>query len=120
VLSIVEKKADTLLAISPCTISAQTVAKGPLSANSNDTSLHPMTTESSSMIVTVSEFGDISTAEFDEVRRTETVSFCSTILSSRMKILTHSTPLAPEKNREVEERAEKSTSAVRMEENLIA
>ena len=102
----VDKKTDTLLAISPCMISAQTVAKAPLSSNSNDTSLHPMTTESSSMIVIVAEFGDISMAEFDEVRRTEKVSFRSTILSSRMETLTHSTPLAPEKDREVEERPE--------------
>lgn len=54
-------------------------------------------------------------AEFDEVRRTEKVSFLSTILSSRMETLTHSIPLAPEKDREVEERVEKSTSAARTE-----
>lgn len=111
--STVEKKTDILLSITPSMISAQTVAKGPLSSKSNDTELHPTTTVSSSMIVIVAELGDSSMAEFDEVRRTEKVSFCSTTLSSRMEMLTHLTPLAPEKNREAEDTAEKSTSAAR-------
>ena len=101
----------TGLAISPWTISAQTVAEASLSSTSYNIVLHAIVTKSSLMIVTVAEFGLMSTAVLDVDSMTEKVSFLSTTLSSKIEMDAQSSPSAPVRERVVDVKETKSFPA---------
>ena len=103
-----------VLAITPVVISTQTDTALSDSLAVYNVDVHPMLTVSSSVMVTVDEARVMSTNSFDELRRTEKVSFSSTMTSSRIGTVEHWIRLVALSERDVAGRGVKSTFAVKM------